>query len=90
MDTAPSCTLISLPLLLFRRGPSFPLTPGGGRSDGVRRSPMGERFNYVALSGAHQLNMTRAFGNFGHKEWRGSKPVRTHRPPWTGAESAWL
>ena len=51
---------------------------------------MGERFNYVALSGAHQLNMTRAFGNFGHKEWRGSKPVRTHRPPWTGAESAWL
>ena len=44
---------------------------------------MGERFNYVALSGAHQLNMTRAFGNFGHKEWRGSKPVRTHSQPWT-------
>ena len=42
---------------------------------------MGERFNYVALSGAHQLNMTRAFGNFGHKEWRGSKPVRTHSQP---------
>ena len=51
---------------------------------------MGERFNYVALSGAHQLNMTRAFGNFGHKEWRGSKPVRTHSPPWRGAESARL
>ena len=45
---------------------------------------MGERFNYVALSGAHQLNMTRAFGDFGHKEWRGSKPVRTHRPSLTG------
>ena len=36
------------------------------RNDGIRRGPS-SRFNYVALEGAHSLNMTRAFGNFGHK-----------------------
>jgi len=36
------------------------------RSDGIRRGPS-SRHNYVALEGAHSLNMTRAFGNFGHK-----------------------
>jgi len=36
------------------------------RSDGIRRG-VSDRFNYVALEGAHSLNMTRAFGNFGHK-----------------------
>mmetsp|Transcript_8651 Transcript_8651/g.11318 ORF Transcript_8651/g.11318 Transcript_8651/m.11318 type:complete len:456 (-) Transcript_8651:1158-2525(-) len=34
--------------------------------DGIRRGSS-PRLNYVALEGAHSLNMTRAFGNFGHK-----------------------
>mmetsp|Transcript_15442 Transcript_15442/g.25235 ORF Transcript_15442/g.25235 Transcript_15442/m.25235 type:complete len:515 (+) Transcript_15442:951-2495(+) len=35
-------------------------------TDGIRRG-QSSRLNYVALEGAHSLNMTRAFGNFGHK-----------------------
>mmetsp|Transcript_11404 Transcript_11404/g.13072 ORF Transcript_11404/g.13072 Transcript_11404/m.13072 type:complete len:447 (+) Transcript_11404:323-1663(+) len=34
--------------------------------DGIRRGSS-PRLNYVTLEGAHSLNMTRAFGNFGHK-----------------------
>ena len=49
--------------------------------DGVQRNSRGlERLNYVALNGAHRLNMTRAFGNFGHKEWRGTAAVESASP----------
>lgn len=34
--------------------------------DGIRRGAA-NRYNYVRLPGTHALNMTRAFGNFGHK-----------------------
>ena len=37
--------------------------------DGIRRGPS-DRLNYVTLEGAHSLNMTRAFGNFGHKSYK--------------------
>lgn len=46
----------------------------GSRTDGIRRGPS-HRFNYVALEGAHSLNMTRAFGNFGHKEFTQDNPA---------------
>ena len=36
--------------------------------DGIRRGSS-SRLNYVTLEGAHSLNMTRAFGNFGHKSY---------------------
>ena len=48
--------------------------------DGVQRQRGLERLNYVALNGAHRLNMTRAFGNFGHKEWRGTAAVESASP----------
>ncbi|GBG28899.1 Protein phosphatase 2C 1 [Hondaea fermentalgiana] len=49
------------------------------RSDGIRRGPS-NRHNYVALEGAHSLNMTRAFGNYGHKVFSQDSPREIIEP----------
>lgn len=48
---------------------SMYLKEGIELDDGIKRGRSG-RFNYVRFPGAHSLNMTRAFGNFGHKRYR--------------------
>jgi hypothetical protein len=49
---------------------------GGGGGDGILVSSSNPRRNMVGIEGGHALNMTRAFGNFGLKDWRGRRGAR--------------
>lgn len=49
---------------IFRRTKQGPVA-----YDGIKRGLV-ERNNYVSFPGVHSLNMTRAFGNFGHKVYK--------------------
>lgn len=55
--------------------------PSNSSSDGIRRGS-NVRGNYVNFEGAHSLNMTRAFGNYGHKVYdvQSAKIVESESP----------
>lgn len=48
--------------------------------DGILQSVRGHRFNYVALPGARSLNMVRAFGNLGNKNFINGKIIEIESP----------
>ena len=48
--------------------------------NGILVNDKASRFNYVAIPGARSLNMTRAFGNLGHKVMRDGSLVEDESP----------
>jgi len=53
---------------IARKRRAIYLKQGIKLDDGIKQGK-DDRFNYVRFPGAHSLNMTRAFGNFGHKRF---------------------